>query len=153
MIDFAGRTVAILGAAATGRAAAPVLAWRGARVVVFDAKPAAALGEAPAELRAAGAELRLGDPDYAGIEAADLVIPSPGVPADAPVLAAARARGVPVLAEIEVAGAISRAPIIAVTGTNGKTTTVMMTAACLRAAGRHVVVGGHALARGYQVPL
>ncbi len=152
-MDLAGRTVAILGAAATGRAAAPVLIRRGARVIVYDARDEEQLGVAARELRAAGAELRAGDPKCRGIESADLVIPSPGVAAESEVLRAARARGTPVLAEIEVAGALARAPIIAVTGTNGKTTTVMMAAAALRAAGQEVLVGGNALAGGYQVPL
>jgi UDP-N-acetylmuramoylalanine--D-glutamate ligase len=152
-MDLVGRRVAIVGAAATGRAAGPVLARRGARVIVYDAKADGELGDAPRVLRAAGAELRLGDRECRGIEEAELIVPSPGVPAEAPFLQAARARGVPVLAEIEVAAAISAAPIIAVTGTNGKTTTVMMAAAALRAARREVIVGGNALAGGYQVPL
>jgi UDP-N-acetylmuramoylalanine--D-glutamate ligase len=152
-MDFDGRRVAIIGAAATGRAAAPVLQRRGARVVVYDAKPEAELGDAVRELRALGIELVLGNPGCPGIQGADLLVPSPGVPVEAPVLDQARRRGVPVLAEIEVAAAIARAPILAVTGTNGKTTTVMMAAAALRAAGREVVVGGNALAGGYQLPL
>src|SRR5947207_264630 len=114
-MDFANRTIAIIGAAATGRAAAPVLARRGARVVVFDAKAPDQLGEALAGLRAAGIELRLGGPDYRCIEEADLLIPSPGVPADARVIAEARRRGTPVVAEIEVASLIAHAPILAVT--------------------------------------
>ena len=149
---FEGSLIGIIGAAATGRAAAPVLARRGARVRVYDARPAAELGDAPALLEGC-AELRLGDPDYAGIEECDLIVPSPGVPADAPVLQAAVRRGTPVLSEIEIAYRISRAPIIAVTGTNGKTTTVMMTAAILEADGRQVQVAGNTLAGGFQVPL
>src|SRR5438128_1121752 len=131
-MQLEGKTIAIIGAAATGRAAAPVLARRGARVLVFDAKPAEALGAAVAELALPGVELRLGT--YAGIEEVKLIVPSPGVPGEAPVLVEARRRGVPIMAEIELAGAIAAAPIIAVTGTNGKTTTVMMTAAALREA-------------------
>lgn len=152
-MEFTGKQVAIIGAAATGRAAAPVLSRRGARVVVYDAKPEEALGEAVARLRAQGIEVRPGSAECPGIEAAEIVVPSPGVPADSPVLAAARDRGARVLAEIEIAGAIARAPIIAITGTNGKTTTVMMAAAALREAGLEVLVGGNALAGGYQVPL
>src|SRR5436305_4647801 len=105
-MQLAGRTIAIIGAAATGRAAAPVLARRGAKVIVYDAKPAGALGDAVRELAVPGVDLRLGDPGYTGIEMADLIIPSPGVPAEAPVVMAARRRGVPVMAEIEIAGAI-----------------------------------------------
>ncbi len=149
---FHGQLIGILGAAATGRAAAPVLARRGARVRVYDARPAAELADTP-ELLAPVAELRLGDPEYRGIEECDLIVPSPGVPANAPVLRAAVQRGTPVLSEIEMAYRISRAPIVAVTGTNGKTTTVMMTAAILEADGRQVQVAGNTLAGGFQVPL
>jgi UDP-N-acetylmuramoylalanine--D-glutamate ligase len=153
VLELAGRKVAIIGAAATGRAAGPVLARRGASVVVYDAKPVDELREAAAELQAQGVEVRLGDDRYSGIDEADLIVPSPGVPAEAAVLRDADERGVPIMAEIELAGAIASAPIIAVTGTNGKTTTVMMPAAALGAAGRDVIVGGNTLAGGYQVPL
>jgi UDP-N-acetylmuramoylalanine--D-glutamate ligase len=150
--QFENRRVGVIGAAATGLAAAPVLARRGARVRVYDAKPAGELGEAPERL-AEHAELFLGDADYSGIEECDLIVPSPGVPADAPVLRAAVERGTPVLSEIEVAYRIARAPIVAVTGTNGKTTTVLMAAAILKEAGLEVQVAGNTLAGGFQVPL
>src|SRR5205814_7182498 len=72
---------------------------------------------------------------------------------DAEVLQAAVRRGQPVLSEIEIAYRIARAPIVAVTGTNGKTTTVLMAAAILKEAGRNVQVAGNTLAGGFQVPL
>lgn len=152
MSEFQGLLIGVIGAAATGRAAAPVLAGLGARVRVYDERPAEALGDAPAQI-APYAELFLGDGHYPDIEACDLIVPSPGVWADAPVLRAAVERGTPVLSEIEVAYRISRAPIVAVTGTNGKTTTVMMVADILRADGREVQVAGNTLAGGFQVPL
>lgn len=152
MSEFAGKRIAVLGAAATGLAAAPVLARRGARVRVYDSKPAEQLGEAPEKL-APHAELFLGDPDYRRIEECDLIVTSPGVPADAPVLQSAVSRGTPVLSEIEVAYRIAKAPIVAVTGTNGKTTTVFMSAAVLEAAGLQVRIAGNTLAGGFQVPL
>jgi UDP-N-acetylmuramoylalanine--D-glutamate ligase len=150
--EFAGKLIGVIGAAATGRAAAPVLARLGARVRVYDERPAEALGAAVEEISPC-ADLRLGDSTYSGIEECELIVPSPGVPADASVLRAAVERDTPVLSEIEVAYRISRAPIIAVTGTNGKTTTVMMTADILRTAGREVQVAGNTLAGGFQVPL
>jgi UDP-N-acetylmuramoylalanine--D-glutamate ligase len=150
--DFANQLIGVIGAGATGLAAAPLLARLGARVRVFDAKPADLLGEAPARLEQC-AELRLGDPHYSTIEECDLVVTSPGVPRHAPVLQEALRRGQPVLSEIEVAYRVARAPIVAVTGTNGKTTTVMMIAAILRAAGRDVRVAGNTLAGGVQTPL
>ncbi len=150
--EFDGKLIGVIGAAATGRAAAPVLARRGARVRVYDTRPADELGDAPALLRDF-AELRLGDAHYTDIEQCDLIVPSPGVPADADVLQAAVRRGTPVLSEIEIAYRIARAPIVAVTGTNGKTTTVMMAAAVLREGGFPVQVAGNTLAGGFQVPL
>lgn len=150
--EFSGKLIAVIGAAATGLAAAPVLARQGARVRVYDAKPAEELGAAAEQLSTC-AELFLGDPHYSSIEECDLIVPSPGVPADAPVLTAAVERGTPVLSEIEIAYRIAKAPIVAITGTNGKTTTVLMVAAVLRAAGLEVQVAGNTLAGGFQVPL
>ena len=152
MNEFRGKRIAVLGAAATGMAAAPVLARLGAEVWVFDAKPAEALGEAPERL-AEFAQLFLGDPDYAQLEQCDLIVPSPGVPRESPALQEAVRRGTPVLSEIEIAYRIARAPLVAVTGTNGKTSTVFMIAEVLRAGGCAAEVAGNALARGRQMPL
>jgi len=152
MSEFQGKLIGVIGAAATGRAAAPALAGLGARVRVYDERTAEALGETICQI-APYAELFLGDAHYSGIEECDLIVPSPGVWADAPVLRAAVERGTPVLSEIEIAYRISQAPIIAITGTNGKTTTVMMVADILRADGRQVQVAGNTLAGGFQVPL
>src|SRR5687768_8464098 len=102
MSQFAGKRIAVIGAAATGKAAAPVLARLGAHVVVYDEKPEGDLAVAAEQLRGI-AELRLGDPTYAGIEKCDLIVPSPGVPREAEVLQAAVRRGQPVLSEIEIA--------------------------------------------------
>src|SRR5207248_8499885 len=134
-IDLRGRSVALIGMAATGMAAARALVRRGAIVTAHDPKPAEALGDILAQLRDLGVTCFAGEAAYTGLDAAELVVPSPGVPLDAPVLRAAVARRQPVLAEIEVAWRISRAPIVGVTGTNGKTTTVFLVAAMLGAAG------------------
>jgi UDP-N-acetylmuramoylalanine--D-glutamate ligase len=152
-MDFKGCKVALIGMAATGVAAARVLVRRGAEVTVHDPKAEAELLEPVAALREIGAGWRVGAAAYEGIDAADLVVPSPGVPMEAPVLVEARRRGTPVLAEIEIAGRIAAAPLLCVTGTNGKTTTVLMLAQMLRADGRDVQVAGNTLAGGYQVPL
>lgn len=152
MSEFAGMRIGVIGAGATGLAAAPVLARRGARVRVFDGRPAEGLGEAPAAL-APYAELVLGDERYPGALDCELLVPSPGVPPETPVLREAVARGIPVLSEIEIAFRLAQAPLIAVTGTNGKTTTVFMVAAILREAGYDARVAGNALAGGFQLPL
>ena len=139
--------------AATGLAAARALVHRGARISAHDTKSAEALGETLAQLRDLGVTCFVGDAAYEGVEAAELIVPSPGVPMDAPVLRAAVERGQPVLAEIEIAWRISQAPIVGITGTNGKTTTVFSTAAMLKSAGIDTQVCGNTLAGGFQVPL
>lgn len=151
--DVRGRSIALIGMAATGLAAARALVRRGARVAAHDPKPAETLGDTLAQLRDLGVACSVGEAAYTGLEKAELVIPSPGVPMDAPVLQAAVERGQPVLAEIEVAWRIARAPIVGITGTNGKTTTVFITAAMLKAAGFDAQVCGNTLAGGFQVPL
>src|SRR4051794_8501062 len=151
--DVQGRSIALIGMAATGMAAARALVRRGARVSAHDTKPAEALGETLVQLRELGVSCFVGDAVYTGVQAAELIVPSPGVPMDAPVLQAAVERGQPVLAEIEIAWRISPAPIVGITGTNGKTTTVFLTAAMLRSAGIDTRVCGNTLAGGFQVPL
>jgi len=134
------RHVLVLGFRRTGQAVAAVLAARGVRVRAADARPAAALGVTGAP---AGVELRLGEdgPDLlAGI---DLVVPSPGVPHDAPVLAAAVRRGVAVESEIELAFRLLPCPLVAITGTNGKSTTTSLVGLALERAGRRTFTGGN----------
>jgi UDP-N-acetylmuramoylalanine--D-glutamate ligase len=93
--------------------------------------------------RAEGADAKLGSDGLAELEHARAVIKSPGVPADAPVIAAARARGVPVLGEVEFAWRLIPNEFIAVTGTNGKTTTTELIGHIHREAGRPVTIAGN----------
>ncbi len=136
------RTVLVYGLGASGRAASRLLLGLGAEVVGVDARPAASLelGEL------AGAEgfrlLAGGEPAEApaGIEA---VVVSPGVPLERPLLADARRRGLPVLAEVELAFPFLDGPVVAVTGSNGKSTTTALAGAMLREAGFDVAVCGN----------
>jgi len=130
--------VLVLGLGSSGRAAAEYLldeAERGAsvRVRVADASRSEDLEAAAARLRARGAEVRLGVSAVA--DAADLVIASPGIPPSSPLMAAAQALGAPVISEIEFAYRRSVSPWVAVTGTNGKTTTTALVSHLLREAG------------------
>jgi UDP-N-acetylmuramoylalanine--D-glutamate ligase len=109
----------VLGLGRSGRAAAAALARRGIRVRVGDRSPRAELGR----LAGSGVEVRLGTEDESLIEGVELVVKSPGVPGEAPPVAAARRNGIPVWSEIELGYRILANPIVAVTGTNGKTTT------------------------------
>jgi UDP-N-acetylmuramoylalanine--D-glutamate ligase len=138
-----GDVVVVIGLARSGIAAAEFLARRGATVVAADAKDESALSPEALRLRERGVRLELGPhrPDtFAG---ASMVVVSPGVPWELPALEAARAKGVPVIAEIELAFRHLRGRVAAVTGTKGKTTTTAALGAMLRAAGVDARVGGN----------
>ena len=140
------RRVLVVGLGASGAAAARFLLRRGEDVLVVDDATGPAHLERAASLEAVGAEVRLG---FAGsspaevLRGVDLVVPSPGVAPHAPVLAAALAGGVPVCSEVEIAATATRAPILAVTGTNGKTTVTTLLGEMLDASGRPVAVCGN----------
>jgi len=142
----------VIGMARTGMAAAEALTALGARAVLHDAKPASELTDSLAEAGRLGVETRVGSNDI-DLSGFDLVIPSPGVPAGAPVFAEARSRGIEIISEIELAYRISRAPIIAFTGTNGKTTTTVLTGLILRADGRETCIAGNVVAGDIRMPL
>jgi UDP-N-acetylmuramoylalanine--D-glutamate ligase len=140
--DFtvSGQKVLVVGAARSGVAAAHLLARRGAHVTLTDRKPQ--IPEA-AELRAAGVALELGGHVTATFETSQLVVLSPGVPIDLPEIARARAAGVTVIGELELASRWLRGPIVAITGTKGKSTTTTLVGRMLEAAGKRVLVGGN----------
>ena len=130
----------VAGAARSGIAAAELLSERGAVVTLSDTKAEIPGAEA---LRRRGVALETGGHQQATFASADLIVLSPGVPPDQPVIAAARARGVPVIAEIELAYRWLRGRVIAITGTKGKSTTTALTGRILEAAGFKVTVGGN----------
>ncbi|MEX0742859.1 MAG: UDP-N-acetylmuramoyl-L-alanine--D-glutamate ligase, partial [Actinomycetota bacterium] len=117
---FAGERAVVVGLGVAGRAAARVLAEEGADVRVSEARPD--VGE-PVDLRELGIEVLGGGHTPGHLDGATLVVVSPGVPSNAPVIAWARDRGLPVWGELELGAHLVSAPCIAVTGTNGKTTT------------------------------
>ena len=125
MSEFAGKQVAIVGAGRSGVAAARALTRRGAQVEVFDRKLHSELPYADA-LTELGVALHAGTEAPESLHGYDLVVVSPGLPPSHPIFARAKAVGVPVWSEIELGYRIARAPMIAVTGTNGKTTTTML---------------------------
>jgi UDP-N-acetylmuramoylalanine--D-glutamate ligase len=133
----------VVGAARSGVAAARLLASHGMRVQVCDRRPPGELREAAAALAACGAELVAGRDDAALLNGHDLVVWSPGIEFAHPIAAAARARAVPVLSELEVGFIAAHAPFLCVTGTNGKSTTTDLIGALLKAAGREVAVCGN----------
>ncbi len=143
--NFAGKRVHVIGLGpyGTGREVARVLASRGASVTASDTKPAAELSSEIEALEGTDVVIETGADAYRGIEEADLAIPSPGVPLDIPPLLRAAEHGVDVVSEVEVAWWIARCPIIAVTGTKGKSTTTALIGEILREEGKTVLVGGN----------
>ena len=135
------RRALVVGLARSGRAAAAALARRGVDVVATDRSADAD----PGRLEDAGVELRLGTEEEALLGGVDLVIKSPGVPAESPLVTAARRRGIAVWGEVELGYRLlpSGVRLIGVTGTNGKTTTTELLGVILRAAGRPVEVAGN----------
>ena len=140
---LAGTRVLVVGLARSGAAAARLAAREGARVTVTDRRPASALGDELRSLEGTGARLALGGHDLRDFTGADLVVVSPGVPLAIPEIAAARAAGVPVVAEVELAWRfLPRVPVVGITGTNGKSTTTALAGAIFRE-DRRAFVGGN----------
>jgi UDP-N-acetylmuramoylalanine--D-glutamate ligase len=138
--DVTNKRVTVAGAARSGLAAAELLARRGAQVTLSDTR--AEIPEAQ-PLTALGVDLELGGHQGPTFTGADLVVLSPGVPPEQPAIAAARAHGVPVIGEIELAYRWLQGRVIAITGTKGKSTTTALTGRILEAAGFKVTVGGN----------
>jgi UDP-N-acetylmuramoylalanine--D-glutamate ligase len=129
----------VLGLARSGNAAVRALLARGDEVVAHDSS----LAVEADELRALGADVHLGDDDLSLLEGVGLVVKSPGIPAETPLVAGARARGIPVISEIELGARLLPNPILGVTGTNGKTTTAALLGAIFEAAGLPAEVAGN----------
>jgi UDP-N-acetylmuramoylalanine--D-glutamate ligase len=148
---MSSRLVAIIGFGVTGRATARALLAAGDRVVVFDDNwPPSASGAAPTADLAAGVDVELtptGSTLVDRLGACDLIIPSPGVPVGHPVFAAAGTAHVPVVAEIEVAAQMAARAggprLVAITGTNGKTTVTTLVTSILQASGCRAVAAGN----------
>jgi len=130
----------VVGFGRSGRAATAFIQKRGGTVFVVDRSDTP---ELRAALRASGVEGRLGGYSEADLEGRDLVVVSPGVPWDLPLLEAARRRGIGVTSEIDLFFTICPARIAGITGTNGKTTTTALTADVFAAGGLRVIRGGN----------
>lgn len=143
LASLAGRRVAVVGLARSGLAAARLLAGAGARVVATDLRPLDALGPEARALGEAGVRLLVGGTFPEAVADVDLVVVSPGVPLDSPQLGPARARGTPLIGELELGWRAMQADTVAITGTNGKTTTTALTGALLAEQVRPVRVAGN----------
>ncbi len=141
--DLNGKRVLVVGLARTGIAVSLFSAGYGAAVTATDEKPEAEMAETAARLRAAGVKLALGAHSQEMFLEQDLIVVSPGVPAKLPALELARAQGIPVWSEIELAWRFLRGKLVAITGSNGKTTTTSLVAHILKTAGIATLVGGN----------
>jgi UDP-N-acetylmuramoylalanine--D-glutamate ligase len=142
-MEIKGKTVLVLGLARTGSECARFLVNEGANVLVSDRRNEQEL--TPEMTSLAGLPIRylLGGEEREWLTGVDLVVPSPGVPEDNRLLKEAAKQRIPVLSEIELAYRFFRAPLLAITGTNGKSTTTTLVGEMLKASGRKVFVGGN----------
>ena len=143
-MNYKNKNITVLGLAKSGFAAARKLASLGAKVLVSEVRPASAIDPALLkDLRKLKVDIELGGHSLRSIASAELIIVSPGVHLDIPVLEEARKRKLPIISEIELAYHLLKKPIIAVTGTNGKTTTTTLIGELLKAGGKKAAVAGN----------
>ncbi len=141
-MDFTGKKIVVIGMGKTGIATARYLGNQGAKVTVTDEKQ---FDQWNGEFKQIAGEkwLEVGDYNARVLEGADMVVPSPGVPPNSDLLVEAQKKNIPVVSEIELASWFLKVPVIAVTGTNGKTTTTTLLGEILRRSGKKVFVGGN----------
>ena len=142
-MELANKTIIVVGLGATGIAVARFLKKRGATVIVSDQAAQETLGSRAQRIHEMGIAMELGHHRTQTFERADLVVLSPGVSHTLEPVLRAKERGVPVIGEIELASRFIKEPIIAITGTNGKTTTTEILGSMLIRSGFNVFVGGN----------
>jgi UDP-N-acetylmuramoylalanine--D-glutamate ligase len=142
-MELKGKRVLVVGLARTGVGTALFCAARGARVTATESRSEAQIGESVAKLRSAGVALELGGHVERTFVEQDLIVPSPGVPADFPQLVAARKAGVKIWSEIELAYRFLNGSLVGITGSNGKTTTTALIEHILRGAGLSTLLAGN----------
>ena len=131
-MTFADKQISIFGLHRSGVAVAKLLDDLGARVLVTDPKSSDELQADVDALKDRDIDFILGGHDQRCIEKADLIVLSPGVPLDIPILQEARSAGTPITGELEVAASLCTAPMVAITGTKGKSTTTILTTELLK---------------------
>lgn len=143
MHDLTGKQVLVLGLGISGLAAAELAALHQGQVTVLDSASGKAVDERAARLQAKGIGVRLEWQSPTWASAVDLAVISPGIPATSPLGRLAASLTCPVLSELEFGYAYCRCPVIAITGTNGKTTTTELTTHCLKGAGKRALAAGN----------
>jgi UDP-N-acetylmuramoylalanine--D-glutamate ligase len=142
-MDLRGKRVLVVGLARTGVASAIFCAARGARVTATDSRGETEIGETVVKLKEAGVTLELGSHRDKTFLEQDLIVPSPGVPADQAHLQAARVKGITIWSEIELAYRFVKGRLIGITGSNGKTTTTSLAEHILKTAGMETILAGN----------
>lgn len=142
-LELKGKQVVVAGLGKSGAACARFLASQGARVIATDIRPPEALENITAELSGLGVRVVAGSHEAADFTHADLIVLSPGVPHDIEPVDLARKKGVMVIGEIELAFWFLKKPILAITGTNGKSTVTLLVSEMLRRSGKTVLTGGN----------
>jgi len=143
MLELKGRKVLVVGLGKSGRAAALFLHRKGAQVTVSDARSAEALAKDIPALLEEGIMVEAGGHGLLTFRRQDLIVVSPGVPLDTPELVQARNMGLPIIGELELAARFLKGRILAITGSNGKTTTTTLAGEILKAGGLKTLVGGN----------
>ena len=138
MNNLKNKKVIVLGLGKSGQAAAKKLVTLGANVFALDSQE-----KDCQELKTLGVKLELGEHRLSSLDSTDLIVVSPGIRLDIPILIEAKQRSIPIIAEIELAYQILTKPIIAVTGTNGKTTTTTLIGEMLKASGLRIALAGN----------
>jgi UDP-N-acetylmuramoylalanine--D-glutamate ligase len=142
-LELRGKRVLVVGLARTGVPTALFCAARGAAVTATDSRTENEIGAEITKLRGSGVTLELGGHQEKTFLAQDLIIPSPGVPADAPLLQSARAKRITIWSEIELAYRFLKGRLIGITGSNGKTTTTSLVEHILKNAGFSTILAGN----------
>jgi len=142
-MELRKKRVLVVGLARTGVATALFCAGHNAVVSATETRAEIELGDAPSKLRAAGVALELGGHTEKTFLAQDLIVPSPGVPADDPFLLLARSKGITVWSEIELAYRFLEGKLIGITGSNGKTTTTTLVHHILKAGAMRAYLAGN----------
>src|SRR6201996_6293929 len=141
-MELKNKRVLVVGLGKSGIAAARFLKARGAQVTVSDIRPAGLIAELPALLDA-GIMVETGSHGLLTFRRQDLIVVSPGVPLSTPELSTVRALGIPIIGELELGAQFLHGEIVAITGSNGKTTTTTLLGEILKASGRPTLVGGN----------
>ena len=141
--ELRDKRAVVVGMAATGMAAAEFLSQQGATVIVSEIKTEDLLGDYPRRLRSLNVALEMGQHSAQTFGSAALIVLSPGVDPAALPLAQAQAKGIPIVSEVELASWFLTPPLIAITGTNGKSTTTALIGHLLLSWGKKVFVGGN----------